>query len=156
MVVRDETRLNALERDLQERTGYHRMVGRSPKMQDLYALVEKLAEVPTTVLITGESGTGKELVAEALHFQGPRREGPLVKVNCAALSETLLETELFGHVKGAFSGAVRDNVGRFERANGGTIFSTKWGTFRQPCRHACCVCCRRKSSRGLATQRPSQ
>ncbi len=127
LVIRDETRLHALERDLKERTSFHNMVGSSDRMQEIYSLLEKLADVPTTVLITGESGTGKELIAEALHYQGGRRNGPLVKVNCAALSENLLESELFGHVKGAFTGAIRDQAGRFEKASGGTIFLDEIG-----------------------------
>jgi two-component system response regulator HydG len=127
IVVRDETRLADLERDLGERQRFHNLIGRSEKMQKIYSLIETLADLQTTVLITGESGTGKELVAEALHFRGGRSTRPLVKVNCAALSESLLESELFGHVKGAFTGAVRDKVGRFQRADGGTIFLDEIG-----------------------------
>ncbi len=127
MVVRDETRLNALERDLTEKRRFHKIIGVSQRMQEIYALLEKLAEVPTTVLVTGESGSGKELIADALHYQGPRRNQPLVKVNCSALSENLLETELFGHVKGAFTGAVKDQMGRFQKAHGGTIFLDEIG-----------------------------
>jgi len=104
-----------------------RLVGKSERMQEIYSLIEVLAEVDTTVLITGESGTGKELVAEALHRCGPRAEKPLVKVNCAALAENLLESELFGHVRGAFTGAVADKIGRFQRAHGGTIFLDEIG-----------------------------
>ena len=96
-------------------------------MQKIYALIKALAGVQTTVLITGESGTGKELVAEALHLAGDRSHKPLVKVNCSALPESLLESELFGHVKGAFTGAIRDNIGRFHRADGGTIFFDEIG-----------------------------
>lgn len=122
LVVRDETRLELLERDLKERQQFHGLIGRSRAMQQIYALIENLADVPSTVLITGESGTGKELVADAIHYRGSRSHGPLVKVNCAALSENLLESELFGHVKGAFTGAEKDKIGRFQRADGGTIF----------------------------------
>ncbi|MBI5049292.1 MAG: sigma 54-interacting transcriptional regulator [Nitrospirae bacterium] len=122
MVVRDETRLANLEQDLKERQQFHNIIGKSEQMQKVFSLVEALADVQTTVLITGESGTGKELVAEALHYNGTRSSKPLVKVNCSALSENLLESELFGHVKGAFTGAVKDKIGRFQRADGGTIF----------------------------------
>jgi len=127
MAVRDETRLNDLERSLNKRQCFHRMIARSQKMQELFGLIENLAQVPSTVLILGESGTGKELVAEALHLSGQRKRRPLVKVNCAALSDTLLESELFGHVKGAFTGAVKDHVGRFQKADGGTIFLDEIG-----------------------------
>ncbi len=127
MVVRDETRLADLERDLGERQRFHNLIGSSDRMQKVYGLIEALADLQTTVLVTGESGTGKELVAEALHFRGSRSAKPLVKVNCAALSESLLESELFGHVKGAFTGAVKDKEGRFQRADGGTIFLDEIG-----------------------------
>ncbi len=122
MVVRDETRLMDLERELKERQQFHRIIGRSEEMQEIYSLIELLADVETTVLISGESGTGKELVAEALHYKGPRAGNPMIKVNCSALSENLLESELFGHVKGAFTGAIKDKIGRFLAADGGTIF----------------------------------
>jgi hypothetical protein len=92
-------------------------------MQKVYSLIGSLADVETTVLITGESGTGKELAAEALHFMGGRRDRPLVKVNCSTLSENLLESELFGHVKGAFTGAVSDRSDGF-RSRQGSIFSS--------------------------------
>ncbi|MBI4698526.1 MAG: response regulator, partial [Nitrospirae bacterium] len=101
LVIKDETRLTSLERDMKERRQFHNIVGKSDKMQKIYSLIEDLSEVQTTVLITGESGTGKELIAEALHYKGSRRYKPLVKVNCSALPENLLESELFGHVKGA-------------------------------------------------------
>jgi two-component system response regulator HydG len=127
IVVRDETRLAGLERDLGERQRFHNLIGRSESMQKIYGLIETLSDLQTTVLITGESGTGKELVAEALHCRGGRSARPLVKVNCAALSESLLESELFGHVRGAFTGAVKDKVGRFQRADGGTIFLDEIG-----------------------------
>ncbi|MEJ2685298.1 MAG: sigma 54-interacting transcriptional regulator [Candidatus Sulfobium sp.] len=131
IVVRDETRLADLERDLKERRQFHNIVGSDWKMQEIYSLIESLADVQTTVLIAGESGTGKELVAEALHYRGVRSDKPLVKVNCAALSENLLESELFGHVKGAFTGAITDKAGRFQKANGGTIFLDEIGDISQ-------------------------
>jgi len=127
LVIRDETRLTDLERNLRERHQLHNIIGKNAKMQEIYALIEDLADVKTTVLITGETGTGKELVAEALHYRGSVEDRPLVKVNVAALSENLLESELFGHVKGAFSGAVSDKIGRFQRADGGTIFLDEIG-----------------------------
>lgn len=122
MVVRDETRLNILERDLKERQGFHKMIGKSKKMQEIYSLIDLLSDVESTVLISGESGTGKELVAAALHYKGNRSNNNIVKVNCSALSEHLLESELFGHVRGSFTGAFKDKTGRFKTADGGTIF----------------------------------
>ena len=127
MVVKDETDLVSLERDLKKRRQFHGIIGKSEKMQKVYSLIEDLGDIETTVLVTGESGTGKELVAEALHYGGVRSNKPLVKVNCSALSENLLESELFGHVKGAFTGAVQDKIGRFQRADGGTIFLDEIG-----------------------------
>jgi len=99
-----------------------RIVGNSAPMQEVYKTVGKVAKADATVLVTGESGTGKELVAEALHFNSNRRSGPMVKVSCAALPETLLEAELFGHEKGSFTGAMAMRKGRFELADKGTIF----------------------------------
>jgi len=103
---------------------YHRP---KQKMQDTYRLLEDLANLETTVLVTGESGTGKELVAKALHYSGQRSFHPFVAVNCSALAESLLESELFGHVRGAFTGAIKDKQGRFEAANGGTIMLDEIG-----------------------------
>ncbi|MBE9504261.1 MAG: sigma 54-interacting transcriptional regulator [Proteobacteria bacterium] len=127
LIVRDETHVVQLEKDLEERQQFHRIIGKSEKMLKLYSLIEDLTEVDTTVLIMGESGTGKELVAEALHHGGGRSKKPFIKVNCSALPENLLESELFGHVKGAFTGAVKDKAGRFEKANGGSIFLDEIG-----------------------------
>jgi PAS domain S-box-containing protein len=98
------------------------IVGRHPLMQDVFKAIRELADVKMPVVISGESGTGKELVARALHSQGPRATKPFVPVNCGALPENLLESELFGHVRGAFTGAIRDKKGRFELADGGTLF----------------------------------
>jgi PAS domain S-box-containing protein len=131
IVIKDETRIADLERDLRDRQEYHNIIGKNARMQEIYSLIENLADVQTTVLICGESGTGKELVAEALHYKGIRSRRPMVKVNCSALSEGLLESELFGHVKGAFTGAVRDKIGRFQRADGGTIFLDEIGEISQ-------------------------
>ena len=127
LVIRDETRLHELERSLEEFREFDQIIGSSEPIRRVKTLIRELADVQTNVLITGESGTGKELVVEALHRIGNRLNSPLVKVNCAALSDTLLESELFGHVRGAFTGAVRDRMGRFERAHGGTIFLDEIG-----------------------------
>jgi two-component system response regulator HydG len=121
LVIRDITLLRNLERELRERHQFQNIIGQSKKMQDIYRLLEDLANLETTVLVTGESGTGKELVAKALHYSGQRAFRPFVTVNCSALAESLLESELFGHVRGAFTGAFKDKQGRFEAANGGTI-----------------------------------
>ena len=109
-----------------------RIVGNSPAMQEVYKTIGKVAKADATVLITGESGTGKELVAEALHYNSNRRSGPLVKVSCAALPETLLEAELFGHEKGSFTGALAQRRGRFEMADKGTIFLDEIGEMTLP------------------------
>ena len=126
-VVREETRRAPMERDPGERRGLHKLLGRSSPMRKVFSLLEALVGVESTVLITGESGTGKELAAEALHYLGPRRDKPFVKVNCSALSSSLLESELFGHVRGAFTGAVTTRIGRFQLADGGTIFIDEIG-----------------------------
>ena len=102
-------------------------IGSAPAILEMFRVIAKVAPTNATVLILGESGTGKELVAEAIHAASSRAHGPFIKVNCAALPEGLLESELFGHVKGAFTGAVRDNEGRFEAANGGTLFLDEVG-----------------------------
>jgi len=106
----------------QEQYQFSEIVGQSPPMQHIYALVEKVAPANSPVLILGESGTGKELIARAIHYSSPRKNSPFVKVNCAALAEGVLESELFGHEKGAFTGAIRRKPGRFEIAGSGTIF----------------------------------
>jgi DNA-binding NtrC family response regulator len=107
--------------------GRFRLVGDSPAIRQIYAVVEKVADTPSTVLITGESGTGKELVARALHDNSSRRTGPFIKINCAAIPKTLMESELFGYEKGAFTGAVGSKPGRFELAHGGTLFLDEIG-----------------------------
>jgi two-component system response regulator HydG len=127
LVIRDITRLTHLEEELKERHHFQNIIGKSEKMQNVYNLLQTLANQTTTVLITGGSGTGKEMAARALHYGGPRANGPFVTVNCSALAESLLESELFGHVKGAFTGADRDKIGRFEAADGGTILLDEIG-----------------------------
>ena len=127
MIIRDETILVNLENDLHERRQLQNLIGKSKEMQMVYDFIDALADVQTTVLITGENGTGKELVAEALHYRRKSIKIPFVMVNCAALSDNVLESELFGHVKGAFTGAVSDRIGRFQKADGGTIFLDEIG-----------------------------
>jgi two-component system NtrC family response regulator len=111
-----------LTQQLEERYQFSNIIGKSASMQRIYQLIEKVAPTKATVLITGESGTGKELIARAIHYNSTRRDAPFISVNCGALPETLLESELFGHEKGAFSGAVSQRKGRFELAHGGTLF----------------------------------
>jgi DNA-binding NtrC family response regulator len=119
---------HALKVALDDRLRLDNVVGSDPRMQSIFKTVAAVADTRTTVLITGESGTGKTLLARALHALSTRKGGPFVEVNCGALPETLLESELFGHVKGAFTGALRDKVGKFEAAAGGTIFLDEIGT----------------------------
>jgi two-component system response regulator PilR (NtrC family) len=111
-----------LKREIASRAGFENFIGKSEPMQKVFALIRQVAETNSTVLITGESGTGKELVAKAIHFNSPRKKMPFVTVNCGALPETLLESELFGYMKGAFTGAAANKQGLFEAADGGTIF----------------------------------
>jgi len=118
-----------LRQELKDRFNIHNMVGSSNAMQEVYRLIEQVADSNATVLIRGESGTGKDLVAHAIHYNSPRADKPFVKVNCTAMPETLLESELFGHEKGAFTGATERKLGRFERAHGGTIFLDEIGDF---------------------------
>ncbi|HEY6011139.1 MAG TPA: sigma-54 dependent transcriptional regulator [Nitrospirota bacterium] len=111
-----------LKREIESRAGFENFIGKSPSMQRVFSLIRQVADTNSTVLITGESGTGKELVARAVHFNSPRKKGPFVTVNCGALPETLLESELFGYMKGSFTGATANKQGLFEAANGGSIF----------------------------------
>jgi len=127
LVIKDEPPWDSPEQYRQAGGQFHNIVGQGEKMQQVFSLIKELAKVPTTVLITGETGTGKELAAAALHFQGDRRAKPFVKINCSALPENLLESELFGHVKGAFTGALQKKIGRFERADGGTLLLDEIG-----------------------------
>jgi nitrogen regulation protein NR(I) len=116
-----------LQHQLRDRLSFDRLIGQSAAMQQVYELIRKVVMSDVTVLITGESGTGKELVAQAIHYHSARRNKPFVSVNCAAIPETLLESELFGYERGAFTGAVGTKLGQFEIANGGTIFLDEIG-----------------------------
>ncbi|MBV69725.1 MAG: hypothetical protein CMH52_00120 [Myxococcales bacterium] len=120
-------RLENLEDVLDDRTGYAGIVAKSAPMQEVFRTISKVKDFQTTVLITGESGTGKELVAKALHYKGQRQSEPFIAVNCGAIPEALLESELFGHVRGAFTDANRDRAGLFQEANKGTLFLDEVG-----------------------------
>jgi len=123
---REET--EQLRENLRSKYRFDNIIGTSAAMMDVFATIGQVAASRATCLLLGETGTGKELIAKAVHFNSPRRDKPFVRVNCGALSETLLESELFGHVKGSFTGAVKDKQGRFEAADGGTIFLDEIGT----------------------------
>jgi two-component system NtrC family response regulator len=123
-LLRENLRLRV---EARVRYGFASIVGKNARMQEIYQLIEKVAPTPASVLITGESGTGKELVARAIHINSPREKAPFISVNCAALPETLLESELFGHERGAFTGATSMRKGRFELADSGTLFLDEIG-----------------------------
>jgi DNA-binding NtrC family response regulator len=127
----DKRELVRLRAEVSDRFTFGNIIGRSPSMRAVFTLIEQVAETDATVLIQGETGTGKELVAKAVHYNSLRKERPFVSVNCAALSETLLESELFGHERGSFTGAVKQKLGRFELANKGTLFLDEIGDISQ-------------------------
>jgi Nif-specific regulatory protein len=132
-MVRDEkkellTENISLKEKLKERYSLYNIVGTSNKMAEVFRMIERVSETDVTVLIRGESGTGKELVANAIHFNSRRASKPFVTLNCAALPEALIESELFGHEKGAFTGAIEQRIGKFESAHGGTLFLDEIGT----------------------------
>jgi transcriptional regulator with PAS, ATPase and Fis domain len=122
-----EDTVNELRNQLTNRYGFHNMIGKSAPMQNLYRLLERVANSDATVLVQGENGTGKELIAKAVHFNSPRKKNRFIPVNCGAFNENLLESELFGHVKGSFTGAIKDKKGLFEEADGGTLFMDELG-----------------------------
>lgn len=126
-ITKRENQIHELSSQVGEKYRYHSMVGKSKKMQAIYALLEKISNSESSVMIQGENGTGKELVAKAIHFYSPRKDKMFLAVNCSAFNDNLLDSELFGHVKGSFTGAVKDKKGLFETANGGTLFLDEIG-----------------------------
>jgi two-component system response regulator HydG len=126
-IIKRDHKIKRLHQALSHKDGFHGIVGRSPAMQRLFDLIQSTAESDAPVIIYGDSGTGKELVANVIHRLGRRKKGPFIRVNCSALNESLLESELFGYVKGAFTGAYETRKGRFEAADGGDIFLDEIG-----------------------------
>ena len=126
-ISKREERIHMLNSELGEKFRYHNMIGKSKAMQKIYSLLERISGSESSVLVQGENGTGKELVAKAIHFSSPRKDYQFLAVNCSAFNENLLDSELFGHVKGSFTGAVKDKPGLFEVANGGTLFLDEIG-----------------------------
>ncbi len=117
----------SLKRQLKHRYDYQGLIGNSPQMQKVYELIKKISDTDATILIEGESGTGKELIAKTIHYNSPRGQNPFIPFNCAAIPRDLLESELFGHERGAFTGAINTRIGRFERASGGTLLLDEIG-----------------------------
>lgn len=132
------------------------VVGKSRAMERVYGLIDKVISSETTVLLTGETGTGKEVLARTIHRESPRKENRFVTVNCGAMAESLLESELFGHKKGAFTSAASDRAGLFESADGGVVFLDEIGETSPPCRSVCCACCRKARSAVSARTRTAR
>jgi Nif-specific regulatory protein len=132
MVMRQKEELleeNAqLRAQVRDRYRFENIIGDSPAMHEVFATVGQVANSRATVILLGETGTGKEMIAKAIHYNSPRKDKPFIRVNCGAMTSTLLESELFGHVKGSFTGAIKDKIGRFEAADGGTLFLDEIGT----------------------------
>jgi len=128
MALENETLKKALTRQ----TSFNNIIARSPRMIEIFDTIRKIADYKTTVLITGESGSGKELIARAIHYNSPRANKPFIAINCSAIPETLLESELFGYMKGSFTGAAKDKKGLFEEAHGGTLFLDEVGDLPVP------------------------
>ena len=122
-----EVENRSLKKELEKEYSFQNLVGNSEAMHRIYDLVKRVSETPTNVLVTGESGTGKEMIAKAIHFNGPLKDKPFVTINCGAIPESLMESEMFGHKKGSFTGAVVDKSGLFEVADGGTLFLDEVG-----------------------------
>jgi transcriptional regulator with GAF, ATPase, and Fis domain len=135
-----------LQEEIRREHNFHEMVGNSPPLLEALHKVERVAPIDSTVLILGETGSGKELFARAVHNRSKRSHRPLVKVNCGSIAPGLIESELFGHVKGAFTGAIDKRVGRFELADGGTIFLDEIGELPLDAQSSCCECSRNRSS----------
>ena len=151
--LRTEYRYLRSERD--EQFDHYGIIGRSRAMQDIIRRAERVAETKSTVLITGETGTGKELIARAIHNRSAQRDMPLIKVNCAAIPESLLESELFGHVRGAFTGATTTKKGKFALADGGIDLPRRdRHDDARRCSRSCCACCRSASSSRSARSAP--
>ena len=122
-----ETEVRILKKELVKEYSFQNMIGNSQAMHSIFDMVKRVSQAPTNVLITGESGTGKEVVAKAIHYNGPLKDKPFVTINCGAIPENLMESEMFGHKKGSFTGAITDKVGLFEVADGGTLFLDEVG-----------------------------
>lgn len=127
ILLHDRTEVHHLRHQLDQKTQFHDLVGRNPAMMQIYELVRDVARVDSTVLIEGETGTGKELIARAIHYSSPRKDRPFIAANCAGLTDSLLGSQLFGHKRGAFTGAIQDHHGLFEAADGGTLFLDEIG-----------------------------
>ena len=123
----DISEIKNLSEHLKDKFRYENIIGKNKEMENIYDVLDSVAQTNSTVLITGESGTGKELVARAIHLNSPRRNGPFVAINCSSFVESLIESELFGHEKGAFTGAIKAKTGRFELAQSGTLFLDEIG-----------------------------
>ena len=126
-ISKREARIHALSNQLENRYSYNQMIGKSKPMQELYSMLDKVSSSEATVLVQGENGTGKELIARSVHFNSPRKTSSFVTVNCASFNENLLDSELFGHMKGSFTGAIKDKKGLFEAAHNGTLFLDEVG-----------------------------
>ena len=122
-----ETEVRVLKKELVKEYSFQNMVGNSTAMHTIFDLIKRVSQAPTNILITGESGTGKEVIAKAIHYNGPLKDRPFVTINCGAIPENLMESEMFGHKKGSFTGAITDKAGLFEVANGGTLFLDEVG-----------------------------
>lgn len=154
VVLNDRTELHTLRQALKEQASFHDLVGKSPAMLRIYQLVREVARVDTTVLIEGETGTGKELIARAIHFSSARKQKPFIAANCAGFTDSILTSQLFGHKRGAFTGAVNDQQGLFEAAEGGTLFLDEIGDIPPPVQTALLRVLQEKEITRLGEARP--